>query len=183
MIHRSYERPPNCGRNDGSPGSGCLPIFALSSGNRCEAQQKHRPGRGSLGGVLVRPVLCWYFELGMSELDVAKEQIAYLKFWLGAMVVTDISLFGWLISNANSTSLRLLVGGCLAVIAITAASRYCIAGLNDRSKICEGCSHGDGHRDSSGCCVACVPGCRAGCDKVSEVSGVGRRTRRSSRPA
>ena len=55
----------------------------------------------------------------MSELDVAKEQIAYLKFWLGVMVVTDISLFGWLISTASSTSLRLLVGGCLAVIAIT----------------------------------------------------------------
>ena len=40
----------------------------------------------------------------MSELDVAKEQIAYLKFWLGVMVVTDISLFGWLISNAVSTT-------------------------------------------------------------------------------
>ncbi|MFI5366078.1 MAG: hypothetical protein ACHQ4J_10675 [Candidatus Binatia bacterium] len=55
----------------------------------------------------------------MSELDVAKEQIAYLKFWLGVMVVTDISLFGWLTSNAGSTTLRLLVGGCVAVIAIT----------------------------------------------------------------
>lgn len=55
----------------------------------------------------------------MSELDVAKEQIAYLKFWLGVMVVTDISLFGWLICDASNTSLRLLVGGCLTVIAIT----------------------------------------------------------------
>jgi hypothetical protein len=27
----------------------------------------------------------------MSELDVAKEQIAYLKFWLGILVITDIS--------------------------------------------------------------------------------------------
>ena len=61
--------------------------------------------------------------LEISELDVAKEQIAYLKFWLGVMVVTDISLFGWLISNASSTSLRLLVSGCLAVIAITEAWR------------------------------------------------------------
>lgn len=56
----------------------------------------------------------------MSELDVAKEQIAYLKFWLGVMVVTDISLFGWLISNATSTTRQLLLGGYLAVIAITA---------------------------------------------------------------
>jgi hypothetical protein len=58
-------------------------------------------------------------EREVSELDVAKEQIAYLKFWLGVLVVTDISLFGWLISNADSSSVRLLVAGCLAVIAIT----------------------------------------------------------------
>lgn len=55
----------------------------------------------------------------MSELEVAKEQIAYLKFWLGIMVVTDISLFGWLVSNADSTSVRLLAGGCIAVVVIT----------------------------------------------------------------
>ena len=42
-----------------------------------------------------------------------------LKFWLGVLVVTDISLFGWLISNASGTTVRLLVSGCLAVIAIT----------------------------------------------------------------
>jgi hypothetical protein len=30
----------------------------------------------------------------MTELDVAKEQIAYLKVWLGILVVTDISLVG-----------------------------------------------------------------------------------------
>ena len=28
----------------------------------------------------------------MSELDRLKEQLAYLKFWQGIMVVTDISL-------------------------------------------------------------------------------------------
>lgn len=27
----------------------------------------------------------------MSELDVAKEKIAYLKVWLGILVITDIS--------------------------------------------------------------------------------------------
>jgi len=32
----------------------------------------------------------------MSDLDVAKEEIAYLKVWLGILVVTDISTFGWL---------------------------------------------------------------------------------------
>jgi hypothetical protein len=55
----------------------------------------------------------------MSELDIAKEQIAYLKFWLGVLVVTDISLFGWLLSNAGTSSLRMVLGGCFAVLAIT----------------------------------------------------------------
>jgi hypothetical protein len=38
----------------------------------------------------------------MSELDRLKEQVAYLKFWQGIMVVTDISLVGWLVSTADS---------------------------------------------------------------------------------
>ena len=44
----------------------------------------------------------------MSELDLAKEQIAYLKFWLGILVVTDISLFGWLITNTAGGLLRIV---------------------------------------------------------------------------
>ena len=56
----------------------------------------------------------------MSELDVAKEQIAYLKFWLGIMVVTNISLFGWLISNASTANGGLLAAGCVAVVVVTA---------------------------------------------------------------
>lgn len=39
----------------------------------------------------------------MSELDRLKEQIAYLKFWQGIMVVTEISLVGWLISTAGTS--------------------------------------------------------------------------------
>jgi len=36
----------------------------------------------------------------VSELDHLKEQVAYLKVWLG-IVVTDISLAGWLISSSE----------------------------------------------------------------------------------
>jgi hypothetical protein len=32
----------------------------------------------------------------------------------------DVRLFGWLISNATSTTRQLLVGGCLAAMAIAA---------------------------------------------------------------
>jgi hypothetical protein len=52
----------------------------------------------------------------MAELDVVKEQIAYSKFWLGIMVVTDLSLFGWLISHAGRPTVILVIGGWFAVI-------------------------------------------------------------------
>lgn len=40
--------------------------------------------------------------LPVPELDRLKEQVAYLKLWQGIVVVTDISLAGWLVSAADS---------------------------------------------------------------------------------
>jgi len=36
----------------------------------------------------------------MSELDRVKEQLVYLRFWLGIMVATEIALVGWLLSTS-----------------------------------------------------------------------------------
>lgn len=55
----------------------------------------------------------------MSELDVAKEKIAYLKVWLGILVVTNISTFGWLISNVDAASASLLWAAVIAVVTLT----------------------------------------------------------------
>jgi len=55
----------------------------------------------------------------MSELDVAKEKIAYLKIWLGILVVTDISTFGWLVSNVDSATPSLSWAATIAVVALT----------------------------------------------------------------
>ena len=55
----------------------------------------------------------------MSELDVAKEQVAYLKVWLGILVVTDITLLGWLASNISRAQPALLVAGVVATIITT----------------------------------------------------------------
>lgn len=43
----------------------------------------------------------------MSALDRLKEQLVYLRFWLGIMVVTEITLVGWLISTPISTNATL----------------------------------------------------------------------------
>lgn len=44
----------------------------------------------------------------MSELDRLKEQLVYLRLWLGIVVVAEISLVGWLASAVESAPARLL---------------------------------------------------------------------------
>ena len=47
-------------------------------------------------------------EATMSELDRLKEQLVYLRLWLGIVVVAEISLVGWLASGLDTVSGRLL---------------------------------------------------------------------------
>jgi 4-hydroxybenzoate polyprenyltransferase len=55
--------------------------------------------------------------LAMSELDRVREQIAYLKYWQGIMVVTDISLIGWLMTvpGPQVGIFALAFGGAIAL--------------------------------------------------------------------
>ena len=55
----------------------------------------------------------------MSQIDIVKETIAYLKFWLGVMVVSDITLVGWLLSNAGRASDLKTYGATIGVTIIT----------------------------------------------------------------
>lgn len=57
----------------------------------------------------------------MSELDVAKEKIAYLKVWLGILLVTDISTFGWLVTNVDTGANLMLWAAVIVVMALTAS--------------------------------------------------------------
>ncbi len=54
----------------------------------------------------------------MSELDGVKEEIAYLKLWLGIMIVTGISLIGWLLGNFRSAPWLLVGGGFVGLLSI-----------------------------------------------------------------
>lgn len=58
----------------------------------------------------------------MSKLDTSKEIIAYLKFWLGVLVVSDISLVGWLLSSSSTSSNLKLYGAILAIVIITVSA-------------------------------------------------------------
>lgn len=54
----------------------------------------------------------------MSKLDLVKEQIAYLKLWLGIMVAVGISLTSWLLSNFQSADWLLVLADIVALLAI-----------------------------------------------------------------
>ena len=55
----------------------------------------------------------------MSKLDVAKEHIAYLKLCLSIVIVTDISLMGWLLGNFRSAGGALILGDIVALIGVS----------------------------------------------------------------
>ncbi|NOX75809.1 MAG: hypothetical protein GXP17_04185 [Gammaproteobacteria bacterium] len=60
----------------------------------------------------------------MSQTDVVKETIAYLKFWLGVMVVSDISLVGWVLSNAGITPDFRAFGAIIGIGVITVSAYF-----------------------------------------------------------
>jgi len=51
----------------------------------------------------------------MSKLDRTREQIAYLKLWLGMLVAALISLTGWLISNFQTVHWLLVFAAVIAL--------------------------------------------------------------------
>jgi len=55
----------------------------------------------------------------VPELERLKEQVAYLRLWQGVMVVTDISLVGWLASAADGTRPVLVALAVITVALVT----------------------------------------------------------------
>ena len=56
----------------------------------------------------------------MSELDRVKEQLVYLRFWLGIMVATEIALVGWLVSTAIGANVTLWFMGVFGAVVLAA---------------------------------------------------------------
>ena len=60
----------------------------------------------------------------MARIDVTKEEIAYLKLWLGSTDVSDISLFSWWVTNAASAGIFLAVAAAIALVILTTVIVY-----------------------------------------------------------
>jgi hypothetical protein len=89
-------------------------------GTRHEAA---RPWANALEGAYGDVDVSWHRRsnswTAVPELDRLKEQVAYLKLWLGIMVVTDISLVGWLASAADGTRPVLVALAVITVALVT----------------------------------------------------------------
>lgn len=57
----------------------------------------------------------------MSALDRLKEQLVYLRFWLGIMVATEIALVGWLISTSINADPTLWFIGAFGAVLLGAS--------------------------------------------------------------
>lgn len=55
----------------------------------------------------------------MPKLDRLKEEVAYLKFWQGVVVITDVSLLGWLISAVDQADRLRILLAAFGVILLT----------------------------------------------------------------
>jgi hypothetical protein len=55
----------------------------------------------------------------MAEIDEIKEELNYLKVWLGIIVITTIGLISWLINNYEVASNFKVVADILAIIGLT----------------------------------------------------------------
>jgi hypothetical protein len=56
----------------------------------------------------------------MSRKDEIKEELSYLKVWLGIVVVTAISLISWLINNYdNESMLYKVIFGIIAIFSLS----------------------------------------------------------------
>jgi len=80
---------------------------------------------------------------------------------MGPAEIRQFPRVGVAVGISGNDDLAGSASGCaeptgLVIPARLLGSRYCIGGSSDRSKLCEGCNHGNCDCDSSGCRVACV---------------------------
>ena len=55
----------------------------------------------------------------MAKIDEIKEELNYLKVWLGIIVLTTIGLISWLVNNYEVSSNIKIISDIVAVIVLT----------------------------------------------------------------
>ena len=55
----------------------------------------------------------------MAKIDEIKEELNYLKVWLGIIVITTIGLISWLMNNYGLSSDIKIISDIIAIIVLT----------------------------------------------------------------
>lgn len=55
----------------------------------------------------------------MAKIDEIKEELNYLKVWLGIIVITTIGLISWLVNNYETSTTIKIVSDILAIVTLT----------------------------------------------------------------
>jgi hypothetical protein len=55
----------------------------------------------------------------MVKIDEIKEELNYLKVWLGIIVITTIGLISWLVNNHETSSTVKIVSDIVAIVTLT----------------------------------------------------------------
>jgi hypothetical protein len=55
----------------------------------------------------------------MAKIDEIKEELNYLKVWLGIVVITNISLVSWLINNYENSSFIKVIADIVAIFSLS----------------------------------------------------------------
>jgi hypothetical protein len=55
----------------------------------------------------------------MAKIDEIKEELNYLKVWLGIIVITTIGLISWLINNYEISSDIKIIGAIISIVTLT----------------------------------------------------------------
>jgi len=69
----------------------------------------------------------------MSKIDEVKEELNYLKVWLGIIVLTTIGLIGWLLNFYETSSDLKIISSMIAIIVLT--SSIIVIDKNIKNKI------------------------------------------------
>jgi len=55
----------------------------------------------------------------MAKIDEIKEELNYLKVWLGIIVITTIGLISWLMNNYETSSMIKIISDIIAIVSLT----------------------------------------------------------------
>ena len=62
----------------------------------------------------------WYND-AMGKIDEIKEELNYLKVWLGIIVITTIGLIGWLMNHYETSSSLKIWSDIIAIVVLTSS--------------------------------------------------------------